>query len=118
MSKEKIIAYLIIFFMFFLFYIYQNSSKETIISIIFIFIICLFGYVIFNFFKERVCPHCKSLNTSCFSKTKHCLGWKYSTKKGLPDKRVKNNKILNCVVKEFKCKNCNNNFESEKIYEE
>lgn len=66
--------------------------------------------------EEKKCKKCFSKNTSLINSEDMVIGWRYMTKKGLPDKRRKNNPATHLVTKEYKCNECEHNFDIESTY--
>lgn len=83
------------------------------ILILVIFIIVLF----FQNQEEKKCKKCSSQNTILINLEEDIIGWKYMTKKGLPDRRRKNNKTKYLKTKKFKCNDCEHIFEVKSTYE-
>lgn len=66
--------------------------------------------------EEKKCKKCFSQNTSLIDSEDRIIGWKYMTKKGLPDKRRNNNKAKHLLKKRFECSDCKHIFEIEMTY--
>jgi hypothetical protein len=80
-------------------------------------IIGLIAIAYFQAQEEKKCKKCLSNNTTLVDSSDSVIGWKYSTKKGYPDKRRKNNPSIHLVIKNFKCNECEHSFEVEFTYE-
>ena len=83
------------------------------ISIIFVFIAIAY----FQAQEEKKCKKCLSKNTTLVNSNDSVIGWKYTTKKGYPDKRRKNNPSIHLITKQYTCNDCKHRFEIESIYE-
>ena len=95
-------------------YIKENSWVIYFgITIIVVFI--LFAY--FQVQEEKKCKKCLSKNTSLVDTNDSVIGWKYMTKKGYPDIRRINYKAIHCVLKQYKCNDCEHFFNMESTYD-
>ena len=88
--------------------------------IIYLGMILIGVFVVIAYFQaqeEKKCKKCFSKNTNLIDSKDSIIGWKYMTKKGLPDKRRKNNATMHLVTRKFKCNECEHIFEIESIHE-
>jgi len=95
-----------------------NYIKEN-MWVLYFAITVVIAFIIMSYFqnqKERKCKKCFSSNTTLIDANDKIIGWKYTTKKGLPDKRRKNNTATYLVTKKFKCNDCEHNFETKSTY--
>jgi len=87
--------------------LYSQHRKKKFKTYLFFFVIVIGLIFIWNKYFRLRCPKCGSTELELIGEHIISERWKHSRKDGGPDRRYKDNKLIQTVKKEYKCNKCN-----------